>query len=199
MKLFACSTNKGKLREFALAGGNEFEVEPLPNIRSVDPPEETGSTFEENAAIKAIYYSRLTDELVFADDSGLEVDALKGEPGVYSARYAGPGASDEDNNALLLSRIRDHVNRHGRFVCSIALARSGKLLHTVRGTVEGEILDEPRGANGFGYDPLFFYPPRHCGFAELSGEEKFAISHRGNAVRALFAWLRENPRALELR
>lgn len=196
MKLFACSTNQGKLREFALAGGDEFVVEPLPAIKSVTPPEETGATFEENAAIKALYYSRLTDELVFADDSGLEVDALGGEPGVYSARYAGPGATDAANNALLLERIRHHLNRHARFVCAIALARSGKLLHTVRGTVEGEILDEPRGGNGFGYDPLFFYPPRNCGFAELSGEEKFAVSHRGNALRAAFAWLRDKSAAV---
>lgn len=193
MKLYACSTNKGKLREFALAVGEKFQVEPPPEIRSVTPPEETGATFEENAAIKAIYYSNLTNEFVFADDSGLEVDALGGEPGVYSARYAGAGATDEANNALLLDRIKHHTNRHARFVCAIALARSGKLIHTVRGTVEGEILDEPRGENGFGYDPLFFYPPAKCGFAELTDKQKFDISHRGNAARALFDWLDQHP------
>jgi XTP/dITP diphosphohydrolase len=192
MKLFACSTNPGKLREFALAGP-EFDVETLPSLRSVSPPEETGSTFEANAAIKALYYSHLTDQLVFADDSGLEVDALGGAPGIYSARYAGADATDTANNQLLLERIRDQADRRARFVCAIALARAGKLLHTVRGTVEGEILNAPRGVNGFGYDPLFFYPPGNCGFAELNDEEKFQVSHRGNAVRALFVWLRANP------
>jgi XTP/dITP diphosphohydrolase len=192
MKLFACSSNRGKLREFALAGGSEFTVEPLPNLKTIAPPEETGATFEENAAIKALYYSQFTDELVFADDSGLEVDALGGEPGIFSARYAGPDATDAANNELLLRRLENELNRHGRFVCSIALACSRKLLHTVRGTVEGEILKEPRGNHGFGYDPLFFYPPENCNFAELDGEAKFQVSHRGNAVRALFAWLRTN-------
>lgn len=193
MKLYACSSNAGKLREFALAGGDGFEVEALPDIKKISAPEETGVTFEENATLKALYYSQFTKELVFADDSGLEVDALDGEPGVYSARYAGADATDAANNALLLERIRGHGNRTARFVCVIALARAGKLLHTTRGSVEGRIVDQPRGTEGFGYDPLFFYPPRDCGFAELSKEEKFAVSHRGNAVRQLFEWLRANP------
>jgi XTP/dITP diphosphohydrolase len=190
MILYACSTNAGKLRDFALAsreaGVAGLVIEPLPGLRDIAPPEENGSTFEENARLKAAYYSRFTSELVFADDSGIEVDALGGAPGVYSARYAGPEATDAANNELLLRNLEGVTDRAARFVCVIALARDGRVLETVRGSVEGEILRAPRGEGGFGYDPLFFYPPRRCAFAELSAEEKFAVSHRGNALRALF-------------
>ena len=189
-KLYACSTNLGKLREFVLAAGPDVDLEPLPDLKSVEPPEESGVTFEENAVIKALYYSRFTSELVFADDSGLAVDALGGEPGVYSARYSGPSASDVDNNRLLLERMQGKSGRRARFVCVIALAREGKLLGTFTGVVEGEILHHPRGANGFGYDPLFFCPALGATLAEVEGAAKFAISHRGNAVRAMLASLR---------
>jgi XTP/dITP diphosphohydrolase len=188
MILYACSTNPGKLGEFVLSG---LPIEPLPGLREIAAPEETGATFEENAALKAVYYSQFTSEAVFADDSGLEADALGGEPGVFSARYAGENASDAQNNALLLERLQGALNRHGRFVCAIALAQSGHLISTVRGTVEGEILEAPRGTNGFGYDPLFFYPPLKRGFAELSPDEKFQVSHRGKALRALAGTLTE--------
>ncbi|MDQ2775912.1 MAG: RdgB/HAM1 family non-canonical purine NTP pyrophosphatase [Acidobacteriota bacterium] len=196
MVLYACSTNQGKLSEFALAARQSPipgpEILPLPNIKQITPPEETGATFEENAAIKAVYYSGFTDELVFADDSGLEVDALGNEPGVFSARYAGAAATDAANNELVLNRLEHQLNRHGRFVCAIALAKAGKLMTVVQGTVEGEVLESAQGANGFGYDPLFFYPPLGCAFAELAAEDKFAVSHRGNALRALFDWLGRN-------
>ncbi len=196
MVLYACSTNQGKLNEFALAARQSpipgLEILPLPNLRQITAPEETGATFEENAAIKAVYYSGFTDELVFADDSGLEVDALGNEPGVFSARYAGPAATDAANNELVLNRLEHQLNRHGRFVCAIALAKAGKLITVVHGTVEGEVLEAGQGTNGFGYDPLFFYPPLGCAFAELAPEEKFAVSHRGNALRALFDWLGRN-------
>jgi XTP/dITP diphosphohydrolase len=196
MLLYACSTNEGKLREFDLAARQsavpELDVQPLPDQKRITPPEETGATFEENAALKAVYYSQFTDQIVFADDSGLQVDALGGEPGVFSARYAGPNATDEANNRLLLEKLRHKLNRHGRFVCVIAIARRGKLLKTVHGAVEGEILETPRGANGFGYDPLFFYPPLGRCFGELSAEAKFEVSHRGDALRGLFEWLRCN-------
>jgi XTP/dITP diphosphohydrolase len=190
MILYACSTNPGKLREFVLAG---LPIEPLPGLREIVAPEETGSTFEENAELKALYYSQFTKEPVFADDSGLEADALGCEPGVFSARYAGENATEAQNNALLLERLKGASNRRGRFVCAIALAQTGRLISTVRGTVEGEILEAPRGANGFGYDPLFFYPPLNCGFAELASEEKFQVSHRGKALRALAAVLVAKP------
>lgn len=190
MILYACSTNAGKLREFALAaresGVAGLVIEPLPGLRDIAPPEENGSTFEENARLKAAFYSGFTNELVFADDSGIEVDALGGAPGVYSARYTGRDATDADNNRLLLRNLEGLMDRTARFVCVIALARTGQVIETFHGSVEGEILHAPRGEGGFGYDPLFFYRPCGCTFAELSPEAKFAVSHRGNALRALF-------------
>ena len=194
MLLYACSTNTGKLKEFELAA-TDLTIEPLPILRTVPPPVENGTTFEENARIKAIYYSAFTQQLVFADDSGLEVDALGGAPGAISARYAGPHATDEANNALLLRNLESIAQRSGRFVCVIALARQGKVLQTFHGAVEGEILRAPRGTNGFGYDPLFYYPPFACSFAELAPEQKFAVSHRGIALRNLLNFLsQENLR-----
>jgi XTP/dITP diphosphohydrolase len=196
MLLYACSTNPGKLAEFALAAQQaevpDLRVEILPGIREIAAPAETGVTFEENAALKATYYSGFTPELVFADDSGLEVDALGGEPGIFSARYAGSGASDIANNELLLRRLQNVINRHARFVCVIALAHKGRLLRTFRGIVEGEILHAPRGVYGFGYDPLFYYQAFGCAFGEVTPEMKFTVSHRGNAIRALLAWLQLN-------
>jgi len=127
--------------------------------------------------------------LLFADDSGLEVDALDGAPGVISARYAGPGATDAMNNALLLGNMRGRENRRARFVCVIALVNRGELLRTFRGTVEGEILEAPRGTGGFGYDPVFYYPPYARSLGEVSLEEKMAVSHRGQALKALFRYL----------
>jgi XTP/dITP diphosphohydrolase len=123
---------------------------------------------------------------LFADDSGLEVDALGGAPGVYSARFAGPGATDDANNRLLLEKMRGVGDRSARFVCVIALADGGRLRETFRGAVEGEILEEPRGPHGFGYDPLFYYPPFGCSFGEAAAERKLTVSHRGAALRALF-------------
>lgn len=187
MIVYACSMNPGKLREFGLAAAKagEIVIEPLPGLQAITAPQEEGNTFEENAAAKALYYSKFTDRIVFADDSGLEVAALGGAPGVYSARYAGPQATDEENNRLLLARTRNTADRRARFVCVIAIGRAGKLLGSVRGSVEGELLDAPRGENGFGYDPLFFFAPLNRSFAELSAAEKFAVSHRGQAVRAM--------------
>ncbi len=192
--LYACSTNPGKLREFSLAAA-EFElttyrIEPLPDLKQIAAPEEDGLTFEENARLKAAYYSRFTSELVFADDSGLEVAALSGEPGVHSARFAGLGATDQANNDLLVSRLAGRRDRRARFVCVIALARAQRILETFCGTVEGEILDAPRGGHGFGYDPLFLYPPLEKSFAELSAREKLHLSHRGHALQELFKYLR---------
>lgn len=194
--LYACSTNPGKLREFALAA-REFArtaylVEPLPSLKHVDAPEENGLTFKENACLKAVYYSNFTDELIFTDDSGIEVVALGGEPGVYSARFAGPEATDAANNKLLLERLADSVDRIARFISVIALARSGQVIKTFQGTVEGEILREPRGKNGFGYDPLFFYPPFEKSLAEIGAGEKFRVSHRGQALRRMFEYLTQS-------
>jgi XTP/dITP diphosphohydrolase len=193
MILYACSTNPGKLREFALAARSspvpDLVIEPLPRLGRIPTPEENAESFEENARTKAIYYSAFTSELVFADDSGLEVNALDGAPGVRSARYAGQDATDDENNALLLRNLASTPQRTARFVCVIALARSGRMIQTFHGAVEGEILWTPQGANGFGYDPLFYYPPLGCSFAELAPEQKFAVSHRGKAFRSLLEWL----------
>ena len=186
MKLYCATGNTGKLREFRLAGEIlGIDIEPLPGMKSIIAPEETGATFEENAHIKAAYYSSFADGPLFADDSGLEVDVLNGEPGVYSARYAGKNASDKANNALLLKKLGGNARRTARFVCVIALAEGGSVRQTFRGTVEGEILRETRGPEGFGYDPLFYYPPFGCSFGEVEGERKFDVSHRGNALRLM--------------
>jgi XTP/dITP diphosphohydrolase len=198
VKVWCATGNPGKLREFQLAGKVlGIDIAPLENLKSLPAPEETGATFEENARLKAEYYSRFAPGPLFADDSGLEADALHGEPGVRSARYAGENATDEANNRLLLARIRDQQNRTARFVCVIALARAGETIATFRGEVEGVIIDFPRGANGFGYDPLFHYPPFGCTFAEIEGERKFDVSHRGQALRKMLAWLTTESSALK--
>ena len=182
--LYCATTNAGKLKEFQHALGEHYEVRQLEGIPA--PPED-GATFEENAALKAIYYSRHCSDPVFADDSGLEVDALGGAPGVHSARYAGADASAEDNNELLLERMRGQSRRTARFVCVIALAEGGRLLDSFRGTVEGEILDAPRGTGGFGYDPLFYCTATGGTFGEARLEQKSSVSARGKALRGLQA------------
>jgi XTP/dITP diphosphohydrolase len=191
--MYACSSNAGKLRDFALVaselGLTDIAVAPLPGLKDIAVPAETGETFEENARQKAIYYSQFTAELVLADDSGLEVDALGGAPGVHSARYAGMGATDEANVRLLLERMHDQTDRRARFVCVLAVARERRVLHVARGTVEGEILHAPRGSKGFGYDPLFFFPPFALGFGEADEARKFSVSHRGGALRKMIPWL----------
>lgn len=196
MKIWCATGNPGKLREFRLAGELlNVDVEALPDLKSIPAPEETGATFEENAALKAAYYSRFAPGPLFADDSGLVVDALNGEPGVYSARYAGEHAGDEANNQLVLERLGENPNRTARFVCVIALAKGGEVIRTFRGEVEGELLYEGRGPAGFGYDPLFYYPPFGCSFGEVDGERKFGVSHRGNAVRAMLEWLARDSKS----
>ncbi len=192
MKIYCATGNPGKLREFQLAGRVlNIDVEPLAGLKTITAPEESGATFEDNARIKAAYYSEFASGPLFADDSGLEVDALGGAPGVYSARFAGPEATDAANNRLLLERLGDNPNRTGRFVCVIALAEGGQVRATFRGVVEGEILREARGPGGFGYDPLFYYPPFGCTFGEVEGEKKFDVSHRGQALRQLLQYLSE--------
>jgi XTP/dITP diphosphohydrolase len=191
LKLYCATTNCGKLREFQMALRDSIQVEPLPGLESIAPCEETGVTFEENAIEKALYYSKRCDGYLFVDDSGLEVDALAGAPGVYSARFAGPGATDAANNQLLLDRMRGVLDRTARFVCVVALAKSGQLVHTFRGEVEGRLLETPEGANGFGYDPLFFYPPFECSFGQAPLERKMEVSHRAHALQKMRVYLEE--------
>jgi len=157
----------------------------LPNFRAIPPCIEDGADFLDNAVKKAEHYGAYVPGPVFADDSGLVVDALDGAPGVYSARYSGPGATDASNNRLLLENLRGVKNRSARFVCAIALVDGGHLAGVFEGRVEGWILDAPRGTGGFGYDPLFYYEPFQQTFGELDAGRKFAISHRGQALRAM--------------
>ncbi len=200
MKLVLVGTSSiGKLRDFSGAAARHgVEVAGIPSFSSLPAVVEDGLTFEANARKKAEAYSRhVPGEIVIADDSGLEVDALNGAPGVHSARYAAdkPGQADantddEANNARVLRELEgvSPIRRTGRFVCVLAAARDGKTLGTFRGTAEGIILDTPRGTNGFGYDPLFYFPHIKKTFAELTAEEKSKHSHRGEAFRQFLNW-----------
>lgn len=190
LRLFVATTNRGKLREFEWAASSDFVITP---IEATDPPEENGSTFEENAAIKARAYSRRVDGLLFAEDSGLEVMALGGAPGIHSARWAG---DDEANNRRLVTSLDGVTDRHARYVCVVALAAHGEILGIWRGEVEGEIVSEARGSGGFGYDPHFFYPPYGRTFAECAAEEKLRVSHRSKALAAMFGSLRNGLHAI---
>jgi XTP/dITP diphosphohydrolase len=188
--LYLASGNAGKLKEFrvlAEACGQNWHPEPLPSYAKLPEFDESAPTFAENAAGKAFYYSRQSDDIVFADDSGLVVPALGGAPGVLSARYAGPGASNEQKIAKLLFEMKglEGANRSAYFVCVIAAVRDGRAAAVVSERVDGEILEEPRGSKGFGYDPVFFFPPLGKTFAELRAEEKSQHSHRGKAFRRL--------------
>jgi len=208
-RILIATSNPGKLRDFAgAAAPHGIEIGGIPNFASLPTVVEDGLTFEENARKKAEEYSRhAAEEIVVADDSGLEVDALNGAPGVHSARYAAPdlynvqphlaneNTDDEANNARVLRELRNvpPQKRTGRFVCVLAAARDGQTLATFRGTAEGVILDSPRGTNGFGYDPLFYFPQIQKTFAELSVEEKADCSHRGAAFRQFLEWCEGPP------
>ncbi|NWG13093.1 MAG: XTP/dITP diphosphatase [Acidobacteria bacterium] len=185
--------NAGKLRELrSLLSETGWRVHGLQEIAMPAEVEETGATFSENARRKAVAYSGRTDYPVLADDSGLEVFALGGRPGVVSARYAGEGAGDAERIANLLAELdQTHGGRDARFVCALALALRGHLLLEVEGECRGVIAPEPRGRRGFGYDPVFFFPQLGKTFAELSEEEKNAHSHRGHAVKLLLTRLAE--------
>jgi XTP/dITP diphosphohydrolase len=194
IRLLCATGNAGKLREFrtiseALAPNSQVAIELLPDFKSFPPCVEDGANFGENAIIKAQYYGAHTRDPIFADDSGLVVDALGGAPGVYSARYSGPGATDASNNRLLLENLRGVEDRTARFVCVIALVQRGQVLGLYSGSVEGVILEEPRGSGGFGYDPLFYYPPFGCTFGEAGEERKSEVSHRGLAMRRMLKGL----------
>jgi XTP/dITP diphosphohydrolase len=190
IRLYCATGNAGKLREFRMAADStRVEIELLPGFRQLPAAVEDGATFEENAIRKALHYGPHAAGLLFADDSGLEVEALGGAPGVYSARFSGPHATDDANNRLLLEKLRGVANRKARFVCKIALVEGKRVVGVYPGAVEGVILDEPRGSGGFGYDPLFYCPAFGCTFAEATGEQKFSLSHRGQAVRAMLASL----------
>jgi XTP/dITP diphosphohydrolase len=203
--LLLASTNPGKLREFRLAATQTgVEVQPVPAMKDLPPCVEDGSTFEANARKKALHYASHVGGPVFADDSGICVDALGGAPGVHSARFSGHDATDQRNNQKLISELQRLSEESeattsirvpiacppfsgfpAHYSCVIALARDAQIIRVVHGCCDGVIIDTPRGRGGFGYDPYFFYPPLNRTFGELSAEEKFRISHRGIAFRRL--------------
>ena len=190
-KLLLATTNRGKLREIAaILLGVPFDLLTLADWSGLAAPEETGRTFEENARAKALYYAAATEQLTVADDSGLEIDALDGAPGVESARWGGTDTTYPEKFALMYDALRAKgvVESPARFVCAVALAQDGQILFETRGTVEGQIAREPKGEGGFGYDPIFFYPPLGRTLAEI-GDDKSAVSHRGVAFRALREYL----------
>lgn len=185
-KLLVASGNPGKLKEYRiLAAGHPLDLELLPGFAALPEFPEDAPTFAENAAGKALYYSKHSREMIFADDSGLVVPSLDGAPGVLSARYAGPGASSEKRNDKLLAALRGKrgAERAAYFICVIALAQRGRCLAVVSGKVDGEILEQPCGSGGFGYDPVFYVPQLTKSFAELGAGEKNQYSHRGKAFR----------------
>lgn len=192
VRIFLASSNLGKLREYqVLAGESPIEIALLPNFHEIPPFEETAPTFAENSAGKALHYSRFASGILLADDSGLVVPSLNGAPGVYSARYAGPNATDEDRFLKLLREMQDKIGREraARFVCVSSLAQNGRALAVVSDFAEGTITHEPRGADGFGYDPVFFFEQLGRTYAEISREEKNEYSHRGRAFRKIIAFL----------
>jgi len=191
LTVYCATGNAGKLKEFQLAAKQAgIDIAALPGFREIPECIEDGATFAENAVKKAQHYGAHVKGKLFADDSGLVVDALDGAPGVYSARFSGPGATDERNNLLLVEKLRGVRDRTARFVCVIALVESAGVPMLYEGSVEGVIVDEPRGTGGFGYDPLFFYPPFGCTFGEASEEQKLSVSHRGQAFYKMLRDLR---------
>jgi XTP/dITP diphosphohydrolase len=213
-RLLIATTNPDKLREIrGLLEGTPVEIVGLDDLSPIDEPEETGKTFQENAALKALYYDgaasairrklqvvsgmdssfnmKRTTNLVVAEDSGLVIDALDGEPGVYSARFLRADASYPERFAEIFRRLdaRPDRPRTARFICALAVARDGKVVYEATGTVEGEIARAARGTRGFGYDPIFYYPPYGSTLAEVTEDEKLRVAHRGHAFRSLAKWL----------
>ena len=184
--LVVATTNRHKLTEIGrILDGLDWVVQPVAAYSPGPAPPETGRTFAENARLKALYYGRLVPHLTVADDSGLEIDGLDGEPGIHSARFN--GATYAEKLDAIYARLRDHgaLSSPARFVCAVAAAERGRIVFEAAGTIEGRIAEMPAGDAGFGYDPIFFYPPYGCTLAEVSADRKAAVSHRGRAFRKL--------------
>jgi XTP/dITP diphosphohydrolase len=194
MQLLIATTNPGKIREIrAILLGAPVELVTLDSLDPIAEPEETGQTFSENARLKALYYNQATGLPTVGEDSGLEIDALDGAPGVLSARWEGTNYQVKFRRIYELLRERGKTGSAARFVCAVAFANDGRIEYEVEGTVEGEIAPEPRGSNGFGYDPVFLYPPLGRTLAEVTDEVKTSLSHRGSAFRALRRHLIDLP------
>ena len=197
MKLLLASSNPGKLREYReLADDSDFDLTELPNFREITEFEESAPTFAENAAGKAQYYSRFADENVLADDSGLVVPSLGGAPGVYSARYAGANATDRERVDKLLREMKGKKGdeRRAVFICVTAVAKQGRVIAVTSGLAQGVLTEEPRGTNGFGYDPIFLFSELQRTYAELTNLEKNHLSHRGKAFRSMLGVLAGSAR-----
>ncbi len=189
--LVVATTNSGKLREIRpILQGAPVDLRSLADYPGVAPPDETGHTFDENARQKALYYAGAIGELVVAEDSGLEIDALDGIPGVLSARFGGEDATYPEKFALIYEALRERgaATSSARFVCALTMAEPGRIVFEARGTVEGRIAPSPKGEGGFGYDPIFYYPPFGTTLAEAA-DRKSQVSHRGQAFRALRGFL----------
>ena len=192
-ELLVATRNKGKLGELLnLLQGTHYELLSLENVDIQHEVEETGDTFEANAILKAEEYGQMVGIVTIADDSGIEVDALDGAPGVLSARYGGEELDDQGRNALLLKNLANVPDSKltARFRCVVALSRPNQGTVTFNGSVEGFITRNPRGINGFGYDPLFYFPPKCKTLAQIPAEEKHSVSHRGKAVHKAVQYLR---------
>lgn len=194
MKLLVATTNPGKLREIrGILAGAPVDLVALDSLPDIEPPEESGESFAENARLKALHYNRATGLPSVADDSGLEIAALSGAPGVHSARWEGTDYSVKFRRIYELLDERGLTTSPARFVCAVALAVDERIQYEVQGTVEGEIAPEPRGSNGFGYDPVFLYPPLGRTLGEVDDQLKETLSHRGAAFRALRRYLTDLP------
>jgi XTP/dITP diphosphohydrolase len=194
MKLLVATTNPGKLREIrGILAGAPVDLVALDSLPDIETPEESGESFAENARLKALHYNRATGLPSVADDSGLEIAALAGAPGVHSARWEGTDYSVKFRRIYELLGDRGLTTSPARFVCAVALAVGGRIQYEVQGTVEGEIAPEPRGSNGFGYDPVFLYPPLGRTLGEVDDQLKETLSHRGAAFRALRRYLTDLP------
>lgn len=193
--IVVASANAHKVDEYRqLLSGQQVELKSLLDYPNFPGVEEDGKTFRENASIKALAACKYCDVPAFADDSGLEVEALDGRPGVHSARYA---ASDPERIAKLLGELQGVTNRRARFVCAIAIAINGEVIETFEGEIRGTILDAPRGNNGFGYDPLFLPDGYDCSFAEMDAELKNRISHRANAFKLALQFVEDEMSVLD--
>ena len=196
-RLLVSTTNPGKLREIReLLGDVPVDLASLSDIEETQAPEETGLTFAENARLKAWYYAAHAGLPTVAEDSGLVIDALDGEPGIHSARFLYPDATYPERFTEIYRRLiqRPSAPRTARFICALAVVDHGDVVFEATGVVEGEIVDPPRGERGFGYDPIFFYPPYGTTLADVTQDAKLAIAHRGQAFRQLADWLREKYR-----
>jgi XTP/dITP diphosphohydrolase len=192
MQLLVATTNPNKVREIrGILSDIDVELVDLGAFPAVAEPQETGTTFAENARAKAMHYSSHLGVVAVAEDSGFVVDALGGDPGIHSARYGGVSTTYPEKFAILYGRLRalQALDSPARFVCALAVARGERVLFEARGTIEGRVADTPRGDQGFGYDPMFFFPPLGRTLAELNDREKAMVSHRGNAFRQLREYL----------